>query len=171
MNIKKYITFLFILILLVYQTSIVCFAVEDVITPEQKEAMERKKKEAELKNFQDDLSKFSKGSSTLNVAIIFVYIIVFLTIGLLLFFSIMNIAGNFKESYKGLLGLVALIVIFLIGYAISSPELTESAIKMQVTGQQLKWMGGGMFTFYVVFFGAILAIVGSIIMNAVKKAK
>ena len=129
------------------------------------------KKETELKNFQDDLGSFSKGSTILNIAIIFVYIIVFLTIGLLLFFSIMNIAGNFKESYKGLLGLVALVVIFLIGYAISSPELTDSAIKMQVTGQQLKWMGGGMFTFYVVFFGAILAIVGTIIMNAVKKAK
>lgn len=129
------------------------------------------KKEAELKTFQDDLGSFSKGSTTLNAAMIFVYIIVFLTIGLLLFFSLMNIIGSFKESYKGLLGIVALVVVLLIGFAFSSPELTDSAIKMQVNGQQMKWIGGGMFTFYVVFFGAILTIVGTIIMNAVKKAK
>lgn len=129
------------------------------------------KKEAELKSFQDDLSSFTSGSVTLNAMMIFIYIIMFLTIGLLLCFSIWNIASNFKESYKGLLGVVVLVLIVLLGYLIASPELTPSAIKMQQTPQQVKWIGGGIITFYVVFFGAILSIIGTIIMNAVKKAK
>ena len=86
----------------------------------------------------------------------------------MVFFLLTNMIANFKTSYKILLGLLLLVVAFFIGYLIGTPTLSPSAIKAGMTGSGYKMVNAAVFTVYVCLFGAILAIIVSLIMNAVK---
>lgn len=76
---------------------------------------------------------------------------------------------NFKSSVGGLLGFAAIIVVAIIGYFVSSGELTEKAIDLQISSSTMKWIGSGLIVFYVLFFGTILMILGTMLMNTIKK--
>jgi len=64
-----------------------------------------------------------------------------------------------------------MVLLVIIGYALSSSELTPSAIKEQLDSGNMKWIGAGLFTFYCAFFGTIAAIIITLILNVIKKAK
>ena len=127
------------------------------------------KKEVDLKELQDNISDFQTGAVQLNVAIYGFYIIFFITVGLLAFFAIFHLVKNFKSSIGVLLGIALLIVVTIIGYFISTDQLTDVAIKLQISPNEMKWVGAGIILFYFIFFGAIAAVIGSIIVNLVKK--
>ncbi|HPB57037.1 MAG TPA: hypothetical protein PLL49_00830 [Bacteroidales bacterium] len=127
------------------------------------------KKEVELKDLQDNVSSFKAGAVQLNIAIYGFYIIFFITVGLLAFFAIFHLVKNFKSSVGVLLGVALLIVVAIIGYFVSTDQLTDVAIKLQTSPNEMKWVGAGIILFYVIFFGAIAAVIGSLIMNFVKK--
>ena len=127
------------------------------------------KKEVDLKELQDNISDFQTGAVQLNVAIYGFYIIFFITVGLLAFFAIFHLVKNFKSSIGVLLGIALLIVVTIIGYFISTDQLTDVAIKLQISPNEMKWVGAGIILFYFIFFGAIAAVIGSLIMNFVKK--
>ncbi|HNY62373.1 MAG TPA: hypothetical protein PLH70_08615 [Bacteroidales bacterium] len=127
------------------------------------------KKEIELKELQDNVSSFKAGAVQLNLAIYGFYIVFFITVGLLAFFAIFHLVKNFKSSIGVLLGVALLIVVAIIGYFVSTDQLTDVAIKLQTSPGEMKWVGAGIILFYVIFFGAIAAVIGSLIMNFVKK--
>lgn len=129
----------------------------------------KNKKEIDLKSLQIAIKDYQKQESLLNVAMIASYVIFFITIGLLFFFSIYQIVKNFKSSMVAIFGVLLLVVVAIIGYFVSPEELTASAIKMQTTPNEMKWIGAGLIVFYFVFFGTILAIIGSLVMNTIKK--
>jgi len=129
----------------------------------------KNKKEIDLKTYIVDIKAFTTQSIYINYAIYFSYIIFFLTLGLLVIFFIYQIIKNFKSSIGGILGIAAILVIAIIGYFVSSGELTEKAIELEVTSSQMQWIGSGLIVFYVLFFGTLLMIVGSMIMNTIKK--
>lgn len=126
------------------------------------------KKATELEAFQKDLKGFGKSASLLNFFVILAYVLVIGAAALMVFFLVLNMITNFKSSYKILLGLVLLIVVFIIGYAIGSPTLSKSAIKAGMTASGYKMVNAATFTVYMCLFGAIVAIIASLIMNAVK---
>lgn len=127
------------------------------------------KKEIELKELQAKIDSFQTGAVQLNIAIYGFYIVFFITVGLLVFFAIFHFVKNIKSSIGVLLGIALLIVVALIGYFVSTDQLTEVAIKLQTSPSEMKWVGAGIILFYFVFFGAIAAVIGSLIMNFVKK--
>lgn len=129
------------------------------------------KKETDLKEFQLATKEYQKQETTLNIALMASYFVFFITIGLLFVFSIYQITKNLKSSLGGIFGILILIAVGIIGYFVSSDVLTDSAIKMQTSPSQMKWIGASLIVFYFVFFGTILAIIGSIVMNTIKKLK
>lgn len=126
------------------------------------------KKAADLESFQSDLKSFGKSASLQNFFIILTYILGIGALALMVFFLLTNMIANFKTSYKILLGLLLLVVAFFIGYLIGTPTLSPSAIKAGMTGSGYKMVNAAVFTVYVCLFGAILSIIVSLIMNAVK---
>jgi len=78
---------------------------------------------------------------------------------------------NIKGNIGMLIGVGLLVLLVIIGYLTSSSELSTSAIKMQLDANNVKWIGSGLFTFYCIFFGAIAAILTTVVFNAIKKAK
>lgn len=131
----------------------------------------KNKKEIDLKEFQLATKDYQKQETTLNIALMASYIVFFITIGLLFVFSIYQITKNLKSSLGGIFGVLVLVVVGIIGYFVSSDVLTDSAIKMQTSPSEMKWIGAGLIVFYFVFFGTILAIIGSIVMNTIKKLR
>ncbi|MEG1555364.1 MAG: hypothetical protein RR356_01395, partial [Bacteroidales bacterium] len=129
------------------------------------------KKAEELKTLQEDSKNFSSESSVLNITILLCYILMIAAIVLILIFATINIIANIKTSYKTIFVLIGFAIIVGIGYFISSPEVIPSALKMQLTAGDIKWVGAGLFTFYIVFFAAILSIIATVIISAIKNRK
>lgn len=129
----------------------------------------KNKKEIDLKSFQIDIKGYQSQATTLNFALVAAYIVFFITIGLLIVFSIYQISKNLKSSLGAIFGVLVLVIVAIIGYFVSPDQLTDTAIKMQTSPNEMKWIGAGLIVFYFVFFGTILAIVGSFVMNTVKK--
>jgi len=103
-----------------------------------------------------------------NFFIILTYILGVGAAALTVFFLLTNMIANFKTSYKILLGLVLLVVVFFIGYLIGTPTLSASAIKAGMTSSGYKMVNAAVFTVYVCVFVAIISIIVTLIMNAVK---
>lgn len=129
------------------------------------------KKAEDLALLQSDVKNYISNGKLLNVTVMLGYFLFAVCIVMLLFFALKAILSNIKSSYKSLLVIVAFVVLVFIGYLIASPELTPSAIKMQHTVQQVKWIGAGMFVFYIALAGAICAVIFTAISNAIKNRK
>lgn len=129
----------------------------------------KEKKEIDLTNLINSVDGFSVQTNYIDYSMYLSYVIFFLTIGSLAFFLVYHMAKSFKSSVGGLLGFGFIFIVAIIGYFLSSGELTDKAIELQVTSTQMKWIGSGLIIFYVIFFGTILMIVGSMVMNLVKK--
>ena len=121
---------------------------------------------ADFESFQNDLKSFGKSASLQNFFIMLVYVLLIGAFALMIFFLVTSMVTN--SSYQILLGLVLLVVIFFIGYAVGTPTLSNSAIKAGMTGSGYKMVNAAVFTVYTCLFGAILAIIVSLILNAVK---
>lgn len=132
-------------------------------------AISVEKKQHDLSQLQDEVVGFQKQAKLINITVNLIYVLAFLTIALLLFFAIRGIVSDFKSSMGMLLGVVALIVVFLIGYFVSPDVHGPSAVKENLMPSTIKLVGAGTITTYVVFFGAILSIFATIIINAFKK--
>ena len=126
------------------------------------------KKASELEAFQSDLKSFGKSASLQNFFIVLTYILGIGALALMVFFLLANMITNFKTSYKILVGLLFLVVVFFIGYAVGTPTLSPSAIKAGMTGSGYKMVNAAVFTVYVCLFVAVASIIVTLIMNAVK---
>ncbi len=73
-----------------------------------------------------------------------------------------------KDLLKSLMGLGALVVIFLISFGLSGSEVTAKYIAQGVGEGSSKLIGAGLTMFYIVFFIAVLGIVFSEINKALK---
>lgn len=129
------------------------------------------KKAADIQAMQDDLKNFKSSASLQNLFLIIGYLLGCITLLLLVFFAIVKVVKNIKTSYKLLLVLVAFVLVVFIGYLVGSSVLSPSAIKfgMSVTG--FKMVNAACFTLYVCLLCAILAIIVTAVMSAIKNRK
>lgn len=85
---------------------------------------------------------------------------------------LINIVTNFEESKKALLGIVGLVVVFLIGYALSNGELTENMLKLPVEDQPsaslLKLIGAGINTALIATVIMVVYLVVDLLMGIVR---
>lgn len=126
------------------------------------------KKASDWEAFQNDLSSFGKSAKLQNCFIFLTYILGLGAAFLMVFFLLKNMITNFKTSYKILVGLLFLVITFFIGYLVGTPTLSPSAIKAGMTGSGYKMVNAAVFTVYVCLFVAIVSIIVTLIMNAVK---
>lgn len=96
------------------------------------------------------------------------YILFALAVLSALILPLINAISNPKSLLMGLVGLVALGLIFLIGYAISSNEVTEvySNAGVGETGSQL--VGGLLITMYIILGASVIGIIFTEIVNILK---
>jgi hypothetical protein len=129
------------------------------------------KKQYDLTELQKNIKTYKTESMEFNVTMNLFYLLFFVTFAAMLIFLLAGIFVNLKSNLGLLAGIGLMVLLVLIGYIIASPELTPSAIKMQLDTHNVKWIGAGLFTFYCAFFGTIAAIVFTIVLNFIKKAK
>ena len=129
------------------------------------------KKAADLTAMQDDLKAFKSNAKLENAFIVVAYLLLCITVFLMLFFALTRIVKEFKTSYKILLVLALFAIIVFIGYAIGSPVLTPSAIKAGLTSKGFKMVNAAAFTLYVSLITALLSIIVTSILSAVKNRK
>ena len=129
------------------------------------------KKAEDLATLKSDVKQYIFNGKMLNAIMSLTYVLFFVTILLLVVFALKAIFTNIKSSTKTLVVLVVFALVILLGYLLASSELTPSAVKMQLAPYQVKWIGAGMFVFYIAFFGAICAVIYAAISGAIKNRK
>ena len=129
------------------------------------------KKTADLTDLQNDLKAFKSNAKLENAFIFVAYLLLGVTVFMMLFFALTRIVKEFKTSYKILVVLALFAVIVFIGYAIGSPVLTPNAIKAGLSSSGFKMVNAAAFTLYVSLITALLAIIGTSIVSAVKNRK
>ena len=82
-------------------------------------------------------------------------------------FPVIGMVKDFQKAKNSLIGTGALIVIFFIGYAMSSDEVYKMGERV-VDGGISKWSEAGLITFYSMIILAVLAIVYTEISKAFK---
>ena len=97
------------------------------------------------------------------------WLFIIAAIGAFVFGSVMSVVGNPKGIVRSLVAIVALAVIFFIGFSMASPELKANYQEFGVeTGTASQLVGGGLLTFYILFGIAVVGIVFTEIFNLVK---
>ncbi len=129
------------------------------------------KKKADLEDMQKDLKNFKSSSKLQNTFMFIAYCLGGLTLFLMVFFALVKIVKEFRTSYKILIVLALFALVVFIGYAIGSPVLSPSAIKMGLSVGGFKMVNAACFTLYVCLLGALLSILVTSIMSAVKNRK
>ena len=132
---------------------------------------------AELKaNLLSDFQGFAHSSlvssnKILNTSFILFYVMLLFAIASLLTFAIVRLVKNIKTSYKALIAIVALVVLFLITYLIASPTLDDVFIKLQISGEEARLIEAAVYFTYVVFAAAIITIIAAPIISAIRDKK
>ena len=129
------------------------------------------KKANDLQAMKDDLKSFKSCASLLSWFVGIGYLLGIVTLLLMLWFGLVKMFKNIKTSYKLLIVLVAFVVVVLIGYLIGSPVLSPSAIKFGMSVSGYKMVNAAAFTLYVCLLSAILAILVTAVMSAIKNRK
>ena len=93
------------------------------------------------------------------------YILLGMALFAVLLFSITKLIDNPKKSLKSLLGLVAIVLVFLIAYFTASEE---SLSKIEVTEGYMKFVGGSLTLLYFIGGISVVAIIVSEIYSLFK---
>lgn len=81
---------------------------------------------------------------------------------------LMNALKSPKDLMKSLMGVGALVVIFLISFGLAGSEVTAKYVAQGVGEGSSKLIGAGLTMFYIVFIIAVIGIVYSEINKALK---
>ncbi|MGQ9846543.1 MAG: hypothetical protein ACUVQP_03445 [Bacteroidales bacterium] len=101
----------------------------------------------------------------IDVVLYLTYFLLLVAILLVLAFAGWFLVKNFKKSKTTIFAFIALVLLFVISYFISSGEVYE---KFQIGEGLSKLIGGSIITLYIMFFGAILTAIYSEISKMFK---
>jgi len=106
-----------------------------------------------------------------NIGIVLTYISIVGSVGLILFFAVKEVVKNFKEAKSNLIGLSALIIIFIIAYILASSADIPAEVfeKTGVNIDRSKIIGSGIIVLYLIILGIIGAIIYSQVSKFIKK--
>ena len=76
-----------------------------------------------------------------------------------LVFPVIHLAGNPQKAKTSFAGLGLLLLVFGVGYAMSSSDVTPIYEKLGVGAAQSKLVGGGLITFYILAVVSVVAAV------------
>ena len=85
---------------------------------------------------------------------------IYIAAGIAVLFGVFQFVTNIKNNKKGLIGIVAFIVIIFVAKMMAKKQpVTDKLLEKGVTTQDLLMTDTGLYTFYVLILIAILAIV------------
>lgn len=92
---------------------------------------------------------------------------------LIVLFGVFHIVTDLKGAIKGLIGIGALVVVFLIAYSSATPEVAGNPIfdtitKFNISEGVSKFVSAGIITTGVALLLAIVSLIGSAIFNLIK---
>jgi hypothetical protein len=97
-----------------------------------------------------------------NFGITATIILIIIAAAAMVLFGLVQVASSFRTSWKGILGFVALVAVFLIAYATANGSLTNEVAAIQnaatdagVTDANLKFIGGSITTLLVLLLVAV----------------
>lgn len=99
--------------------------------------------------------------SFVNIALYVSYLLVILAALGAIILPLINALGNPKSLVKSLIGVGALVVLFLVSWAISGDEVTAVYTKFDITSTSSRVIGGVLITTYLLMGVAILSIIYS----------
>jgi uncharacterized membrane protein (UPF0182 family) len=122
------------------------------------------------------LDKVSRpGSDIFNFGISASIFLIIVCFSLMIIFGIYQVATNFKSSMKGIIGFGVIVIIFIIASNMVptsmeeiSPYVAQPMIKYEVSLSNYGLISGGIMTAIVLGVGAVLAFVGSEVLNFFK---
>lgn len=103
--------------------------------------------------------------TAINIGFVILYILMIAAVIGAVVFPIIQMAGNIKAARGTLAGVLGLIALFLIAYAVSPAETGQFYQKMGISPNLSKAIGGGLLATYIVFAGVIISIAYSSISN------
>ena len=110
------------------------------------------------------LSEF--GCSVIGWGLSFVYILFGLAVAASILLPLVSAVKNPKSLVKFGISIGVLLVVFLIGYAISGDEVSKIAAAKGITATDSKVIGAGFITFYIALIAAALGLVYSEVSKA-----
>jgi hypothetical protein len=97
--------------------------------------------------------------SLISPGLVVCYVLLGLTIVASVVMPMINAIKNPQGLIKALIGIVGLVVLFGISYALSGSEVSAKAAALGTTAASSKMIGAGMILFYIVLLtSAVLAI-------------
>ena len=108
-------------------------------------------------------------SSSLDMVLYWSYFLLGATVLGVIVFPLINLVKNPKGAMRSLLGLALLVVVLLIGFALSSAEPVVTAANHVFDNVlELRLSDVGLYTAYIVFAATILTIVVTEIIKVIK---
>lgn len=106
------------------------------------------------------------GCACITWGLYFQYFLGAIALGALIILPLKNAVQAPKQLVKSAMGIGALVIVFLISYALSTPEMTAKAATHGVTETSSKMIGAGLTMFYI----ALVASAIGLIYSEIKKA-
>lgn len=93
------------------------------------------------------------------------YILLVIAVACATVFPLIYMVKNFQEAKKTLIGVVVLLGIFLLSYAIASGDVLPSWERFNISSGQSKLIGGGLISLYIMIGLSIVALVYNEVMD------
>ncbi|HNQ12697.1 MAG TPA: hypothetical protein PKH65_00490 [Bacteroidia bacterium] len=103
--------------------------------------------------------------SLINILLWITYILLIGALVLAVVMSLMNIVKNPKKGKNSLIGIGAMLVLWLVCLMFSSSDVAEKYQAIVSPGQS-KWIGAGLIATYLIFIGSL----GLVLFTEVKRA-
>ena len=104
----------------------------------------------------------------LDVGLYVLYVLLFIAVAAAIIFPLINSISNPSSLLKSGIGVIVMLVLFGIAYAVSDAALPRSAIAAGLSESSVKLIGAGLIMFYIVLVLAVLALIYSEISKAFK---
>ncbi len=108
------------------------------------------------------------GCNAISWGLVFCYIIFAVAILSALGLALFNTLKNPSSLVKSGIGIGALLVVLIIGYALSDSTRSTIAVAQNVSESSSRWIGAGLIMFYLALFVAAAGLIYSEISKALK---
>jgi len=105
---------------------------------------------------------------TFDIFLYLAYTLVIVAAVIAIVMPLINALGDPKSLLMSGVGVLALVVVFIVGYAISGKEVTAVYTKFDVGPDLSKVVGGALIMTYIMGIGAILGIIYTEFLKIVK---
>jgi hypothetical protein len=104
----------------------------------------------------------------LDIGLYIFYVLLFIAVAAAIIFPLINSIKEPSTLGKSAIGIVSIVVLFVVSYAVSGSGVNLKAAAAGITESVSKLIGAGLIMFYITLFGAILVLIYSEISKALK---